>query len=352
MGLDCAKSKTNSAGKGIRSSRNPPRMERPKFVATFRLRRSRILKEMSYATVSIVMPVYNAERYVAQAVESILTQTFGDFEFLIVDDGSTDDSLRILRDYERRDNRVRLISRPNTGYVIALNEMLAMAKGEFVARMDADDISLPERIGRQVAFLREHTDVACVGTSSDRIDAKGRRIGQVRHQLNDDEVFAGLLRGDNPVLHPSVMMRADAAKGAGGYDTSLMPAEDLDLWLRLSEVGRVSVLPDILIKYRLHSGSVSEKMQLVQMQKLREACERAWRRRGVAATFTAEPWRAHDRESRFEFTRSYGWRAWRLGESSTAFAYGLELIRRRPYCGDGWRLCVISMIRRSPDAEL
>jgi glycosyltransferase involved in cell wall biosynthesis len=124
----------------------------------------------SEPAISVLMPVYNTERYVAEAVESILAQTFRNFEFLIIDDGSTDRSLSILKRYAERDPRIYLVSRPNTGYVIALNEMLAMARGEFIARIDADDIALPERFEVQVAYLREHPEVVCLGSKVQFID--------------------------------------------------------------------------------------------------------------------------------------------------------------------------------------
>src|ERR1700761_204383 len=126
--------------------------------------------------VSVLMPVFNAQRYVAAAVNSILDQTLGDFELIIVDDGSTDQSTAILRRLAGRDGRIRLISRPNTGYVVALNEALDAARGEFLARMDADDVSLPQRFEKQVQFLQENPDFVLVGTHVTTMDADGAMI--------------------------------------------------------------------------------------------------------------------------------------------------------------------------------
>ena len=131
---------------------------------------------MSVPAVSVLMPVYNAQRYVAEAVQSILTQTMGDFEFIIIDDGSTDDSTRILRDWAQRDSRIRLVSRPNTGLCVALNEGLAMANGRYIARMDADDISLPQRFALQLEYLKTHEKLVCIGGSFLLIDAAGRML--------------------------------------------------------------------------------------------------------------------------------------------------------------------------------
>ncbi len=128
---------------------------------------------MTSKNVSVIMPVYNGERYLEAAVESILNQTFSDFEFIITDDGSTDTSLALLRRYANRDPRIRLISRPNTGYVKALIEAVPLAKGKYIARMDADDISLPERFERQVRFLEQNPDYAVVGSKVLLIDSDG-----------------------------------------------------------------------------------------------------------------------------------------------------------------------------------
>src|SRR5512135_1833139 len=123
--------------------------------------------------ISVCMPVYNAERYIARAVESILGQTFGDFEFLILDDGSTDGSLEILRRYANHDPRIRLTSRPNKGLPPSLNELVDQARGEFIARMDADDVALPERFARQVEYLRAHPDCVLVGSRVQLVDPEG-----------------------------------------------------------------------------------------------------------------------------------------------------------------------------------
>ena len=136
---------------------------------------------MSSPSVSVCMPVYNTERYVAEAVESILAQTLGDFEFVIIDDGSTDGSRAILEPYAKQDDRIRLISRPNTGIIGARNEALGLAKGELIAVMDSDDVALPERFEVQVAYLREHPEVVCLGSKVQCIDEAGRFLYEESH---------------------------------------------------------------------------------------------------------------------------------------------------------------------------
>lgn len=307
---------------------------------------------MSAPRLSVIMPVRDAERHLAEAVESVLGQRFADFELLVWDDGSTDGTLAMLRRFAGRDARVKVASGPPRGYAHALNDLLGRARGEYVARMDADDVCLPERFGRQVEFLDRHRDVLCVGTATDRIDDRGRWIGRRIPPLDDAAIQEELLAGHNPIVHPSVAMRADAARAVGGYAVDLMPAEDLDLWLRLGERGRLANLPEVLLRYRMHPNSVSERAQAAQLANKRRAAERAWQRRGLPAReLNLPPWRAlDDRRSRADFLQRYGWSAFHLGEWRTALAYGLALVGREPLRGEGWRLAACALLK-SPSPE-
>ncbi len=206
--------------------------------------------------ISVCLPVYNAERYIAEAVESILGQTFGDFEFLIIDDGSTDGSRRILERYAAGDPRIRLVSRPNGGLVSALNELLGMARGEFIARMDADDIALPERFERQIAYLRDHGDVVALGTQILLIDPRGAPLTEMPLDLEHEDIDRAHLNGVTVLCHPTILARTASVLGVGGYRPGYFPGEDIDLWLRLAEVGRLANLPEILVKYRQHLQSI------------------------------------------------------------------------------------------------
>ncbi|MCS6814231.1 MAG: glycosyltransferase [Cyanobacteria bacterium] len=304
-------------------------------------------------TISVIMPVYNADRYVAQAVESILTQTFADFEFLIVDDGSTDRSLKILRHYAAQDDRIHLTSRPNTGYVIALNEMLRLAKGEFIARMDADDVALPDRFQRQVAFLRQHPEVVCVGGSHDIIDAQGRLLTTLKLPESNEEIQRLALAGHGSICHPCAMIRRSTIIAIGGYNEAMMPAEDLDLWLRLGELGQLANLPEPVLRYRLHMKSVSEQNTMHQRQRAREACEQAWQRRGIVGNFEAsDRWRpGTDRASRLFFTLRYGWWAFNSRQRSTAILYGLRAITINPFNLEGWKLLICAIVKPFPKRE-
>lgn len=312
-----------------------------------------ILYPMQTPTISVLMPVYNAATYVAQAVESILTQTFTDFEFLIIDDGSTDRSLSILQRYAEQDSRIRLISRPNTGYVIALNEMLAQAQGEFLARMDADDRALPTRFRRQVEFLRQHPEVVCVGGGHEVIDHKGRLLTRLTLPTDDAAIQREALAGHGSICHPCAMIRRSALVAIGGYDAALMPAEDLDLWLRLGEMGQLANLSESILQYRLHLQSVSETAGALQRQQALEACQRAWKRRGIQGTFKAtDLWRpGNDRQSHHRFMMQYGWWAFNSSQRQTALIYALKAIRSLPWRQEGWKLFACALIKPLPTVQ-
>jgi glycosyltransferase involved in cell wall biosynthesis len=311
-------------------------------------------------TVSVLMPVHNAERYLAEAVESILGQTFTDFEFLIIDDGSTDRSRAILERYAARDGRIRLTSRPNTGYTVALNEGLGLARGELVARMDADDVALPERVARQVEYLRAHPEVVCVGTAVRFIDAAGRFLREGHPGMDNDEIQERALAGDCPLNHPSVMMRRAAVEAVGRYHPEFEPAEDLDLWLRLGEVGRLTSLADALMKYRQHAASFSEQYQQLQLERSAAAVLEACRRRGLPPRdVVVSQWRPVDRRSRMETYVGYGWRGLERNDYSMALHYSLRAIGQVPWRAGGWWLLarllrrglVRGLLRRSPRAQ-
>jgi glycosyltransferase involved in cell wall biosynthesis len=296
--------------------------------------------------VSVLMPVYNAARYLAEAVESVLGQTFTDFEFLIVDDGSTDRSRVILEQYAVRDSRIRLVSRPNTGYAVALNELLRLARGALVARMDADDVALPERLQRQLDYLRAHPDVVCVGSAVHLIDEGGRFLRDAHPGMESDEIQERALTGDCVLNHPSVMMRRAPVEAVGGYHPEFEPAEDLDLWLRLGEVGRLTNLPDVLMKYRQHTASFSERHQRLQLERSAAAVLEACRRRGIPPRHVAvNPWRPTDRRSRMETYVGYGSRGLERNDYGMALHYSLQAIGQVPWRAGGWWL-LARIVRR------
>lgn len=206
--------------------------------------------------VSVVLPVYNGEPFVAEAIGSILAQSFADFEVIALNDGSRDGSGEILDRIARTDRRVIVLHQTNAGIIAALNSGLALARGEFIARMDADDVAHPERFARQLAFLDAHPDIAVVGSAVTLIDESGRPIRDVAYPATPEAV-AEFLETGAALAHPSVMMRRHAVRAVGGYRAAYRHAEDYDLWLRMAQRYRLANLPDRLLLYRQHPAKLS-----------------------------------------------------------------------------------------------
>ena len=208
--------------------------------------------------ISVILPVYNAEAYVCEAVESILAQTFTDFECIIINDGSTDGSGAILRELAERDARIVLVERPNGGLVSALNKGLEMARADLIARMDADDVAMPERFALQHARMVQEPELAVLGSFIRFMDKVGNIIRLVERPLTRKAIAHCLEHRGCPVAHPAVMMRRDAVLKAGSYRKAFCPAEDYDLWLRMSDLGyAIANLPQPLLNYRWHDANVS-----------------------------------------------------------------------------------------------
>lgn len=203
---------------------------------------------------SVLMSVRNGEGWVAEAVESVLGQTFSDFEFIVVNDGSTDRTGAILDGHG--DPRLKVLHEPRAGLTCSLNRALRLATAPLVARMDADDVALPERLARQLAFLEAHPDVGLLGTGCHEISPLGEVLRTIAPPRDDPTIRRALIR-ENPFVHSSVMMRREALEAAGPYDESLPVAQDYDLWLRMSRVTRMANLPEPLILRRLTPGRIS-----------------------------------------------------------------------------------------------
>lgn len=216
---------------------------------------------MPKPAISVAMSVYNGERFLPLAIESVLGQSFADFELLILDDGSTDGSAAIIRRYAEADSRVRPVIRENRGLIASLNQLLDMAQAPFVARMDADDICRPERFARQVAFLTDHPDYGVVGSWSEDIGEHGEALVRsgADHPLVHEEMLAAIEQGEQLICHPAVMYRRDVVLSVGGYHAAFRHCEDLDLWLRLSSVTRMGNIPERLLRYRRYPDQVSAR---------------------------------------------------------------------------------------------
>lgn len=288
--------------------------------------------------VSVLMPVYNAERYVVEAVESILNQTFTDFEFIIINDGSTDRSLEILQLYARQDKRVRLISRENQGLVKTLNEGVDLAVAPYIARMDADDISYPDRLFKQVNFLNEHPNYVVVGSRTQLIDEDGDPLSLFSLHTTHKEIDLAHLQGrGGAIAHPAAMFRKNEFNAVGGYRLEFIHAEDLDLWLRMAEVGELGNLPNLLLDYRQHLTSIGHKYRIEQISSTNKAIKEACGRRGISNPgFIKIEKPAFDKN---QLLLKWGWWALGAGNIKTARKYAIKSFKNAPFSLETLRLC-------------
>lgn len=210
---------------------------------------------MNIPRLSVILPTYNSQAFIAQAVKSVLDQSFQDFEFIIIDDGSTDATGDIVKSFN--DPRIRLERRGHAGLVNSLNYGISVARGEYIARMDSDDQSLPDRFFKQVAFLDLHPQAALCGSWAVAIDEHGKNIGTYSYtpaKIGSIRRYALL---HNPFIHPSVMIRKGILQAAGGYRRFWKHTEDYELWTRIIYHHEAGNIPEILIKYRIHAGQIT-----------------------------------------------------------------------------------------------
>ncbi|SRR5258708_11913929 len=218
---------------------------------------------MNQPSVSVVMAVRNVERFLAEAIESVLGQTFRDFEFIIVDFGSTDRSTSIISSYAAKDIRIRYHEIPTCVLPTARNAGCYLAEGQYIAVMDADDISLPARLEWQVEFMEKHPEVGLLGAATEWIDARGRSSGVHAFPIEDSEIRSTLATRC-PFWHPTVFMRRKAFVSVGGYRDAFIFAHDYDLELRISEQFQCSNLKNVVLKYRIHPSQVTYTKQKEQ----------------------------------------------------------------------------------------
>ncbi len=218
--------------------------------------------------ISVIMAVHNGQPYLIDAIDSILKQTWKNIEFIIVDDASSDETSKIISSYE--DKRIRYIRNlKHHGLTSSLNIAIALATGEYIARMDADDIALPNKLAIQEKILEDNPQIAMVGSGAELIDKKGLKIGVRRYPESYEAIIKEIVKY-NPFIHPSVIIKKNVLDDIGYYDKSLDGAEDYDLFLRISKKHAVRNLPDILLRYRISKENISwRKIKKIEAASLR-----------------------------------------------------------------------------------
>jgi len=221
-----------------------------------------LLKRIKMPLVSVIMSVYNREEYVQRAIESILNQTLENFEFIIINDGSTDNTLRILEKYKKKDSRIRIIDQANKGLTKSLNIGIQISKGKFIARQDDDDISLPTRLEKQVSFLEDNKNIVLLGTNQYEVGINSERIGK----YYDDATINQIVYLYNPIAHTSAMFIKDVFVKIGLYNEFYKTSQDFEAWMRLADVGTISMLAEPLVKRYIIDNSITNKKKFTQIK--------------------------------------------------------------------------------------
>jgi glycosyltransferase involved in cell wall biosynthesis len=210
--------------------------------------------------ISILIPIYNSEKFLNQSISSVLNQTYKNFELLLVNDGSNDSSLKIIRNFSLEDSRIRVINfKKNCGMASALNKGISKAKFDLVIRMDADDIMLPNRVQKQLDFMIANSNVSVASCLANYINSQGKILGKTYSDLKTIDISQDYYRKNKVLglLHPGVIFRKKHIQCVGGYRGKFWPAEDIDLWNRLLEKGyNIVVMQEVLMFYRIHEHSI------------------------------------------------------------------------------------------------
>lgn len=295
-------------------------------------------------SISVVMTVYNSAKYLGQAIESILNQTFKDFEFVIIDDGSTDASLSIIQHYASLDPRCRYVSRENKGVIYSRNELLTLVRAGFIAHMDADDISLPSRLEKQYAYLQTNPQCVVVTNPVQLIDDEGLPICNFWSYTKHTEIDTLNLSGGGAVVcNPACMLRKSAIDQVGGFRAHIKSAEDLDLYLRLAEVGQIEGIPEVLFQYRQHLTSIGYAESKLQFEAMIMIVQEARQRRKMPPLEKAVA--LPDSSVKATYLK-WGWWAYWDKHFRTSRKYGLKVLAAQPFNLGAIKLVVLSTLKQ------
>lgn len=295
--------------------------------------------------VNVVMSVYNDEHYLRQAMESILNQTFRDFEFIIINDGSTDRTPKILRNFD--DDRIILVENPHRiGLAQSLNKGLRMARGKYIARMDADDVSHPMRLDLQVQFLDAHPEIALLGTAFAVKDQATGKIREIRHPTTGGAIREFLCE-DNPFCHGSVMARLECMLGVGGYRPEFALSQDYDLFLRVAEAYEMANLEEVLYQRHWHPHTATSSRGTEQSRYRNLARELALRRARSGVDRFGYPFGGHSKSTacvseRAATRQRFFWGKWLYdnGKFLQGFTLMLRYARRSGQDRWMWRILI------------
>jgi len=226
--------------------------------------------------VSVVMPVYNAEPYLKEAIDSILEQTYENFELLAINDGSKDNSGKIIDNYAKNDPRVKAVHQENTGIVTVLNRGIEMAKGEFIARMDSDDVSFPRRFEQQLAVFAKDPNVVLVAGGFEVIDEDGEFLYREVLPAHDRDLKRRMLLR-NPLAHGSVMFRKSVIDAVGPYTDEFGPTEDFELWSRIGTAGKFVALEATIFRWRVNSAGITSNNNQLQLKIMKRHTGELWK---------------------------------------------------------------------------
>lgn len=228
--------------------------------------------------ISVLMSCFNAEHWLNEAIESVLNQTYTNFEFIIVDDGSTDDTLQIVQNYAKQDKRIVVVTKPNTGLTDSLNVGMQRAKGKWIARLDSDDECEPTRFEKQLEYIEKSKNIVLVLAESITIDETGKYQKICKYPTEHSDLVRCLEKNLQFPPHSSAFFKLETVQKIGGYRKRIKRSQDRDLWLRLSEQGQLKCLKEPLVKIRKHKGQISCEYRKIQIIDSRIAGTSYWLR--------------------------------------------------------------------------
>ena len=306
---------------------------------------------MNTPAVSVLMPAHNVEHYVGPAISSILSQTYQDLELIVVDDGSTDKTLPIIRHHASQDPRLHLIALQKTGISTARNAAVYAAAAPLLACLDSDDMAEPTRIECQLSYMAQHPSCMVLGSQATLIDADDDVIGASDQPLTHAEIEADLWKGyGSAILQPTAMMRKDAVLRVGGYRADLEVSEDLDLYLKLAELGELVNLQDRLVRFRRHCASISAVGNRIEDDNPRvEILNEVLRRRGLPPRDFNLSFPAHPATTA-EWHAKWAFRARDKGHDRAARKHAVRAFRAGPLNRWAWR-AIFHVLLRPTDRD-